>query len=154
MVTLLLVPGPVSDLSGSPTQSSLEITWSAPEEPNGVIISYQITYRINNSNIIVVNTTGASTAFTIPSLTPGTRISNISVSAYTRAGRGQPAYLEDMITLDGICECSDILTSKLTFPHSIVAAINFVTIVGVVSSFLILIIIFVLVAVILTKVKL
>ncbi len=104
MVSYCIVPGPVSDLSGTPTQNSLEITWSPPEEPNGVVIGYEITYRINNSNIIVVNTTGVSTAFTIPSLTPGTRISNISVSAYTRAGRGQPAFLEEMTTLDGICK--------------------------------------------------
>ena len=98
------VPGPVTDLSGMPTQNSLEITWKAPEEPNGIIIGYEVTYRINNSNIIVVNTTGTETAFTIPSLTPGTRISNISVSAYTGVGRGQPAFLDDLTTLDGICK--------------------------------------------------
>lgn len=98
------VPGPVSGLSGTPTQNSVELTWTTPEEPNGIVINYEVTYRINNSNIIAVNTTGLRTAFTIPSLTPGTRVSNISVSAYTIVGRGEPATLDDTTTLNEICK--------------------------------------------------
>lgn len=82
---MVLVPGPVSNLSANPTQSSIVLTWSPPEEPNGIIISYEVIYEVNNSKLVSINTTNLSTTFTISRLTP---VSNISVSAYTSVGRG------------------------------------------------------------------
>ena len=69
--------------------TSIVLTWSAPQEPNGVIISYEVTYRVNDGNPVTSNTTALNTTFTISSLSPGTSISNISVSAYTSVGRGE-----------------------------------------------------------------
>ena len=82
------VPGVVSDLTGQPKFTSIVLTWSAPREPNGVIISYEVTYRDSDGNLVTTNTTDLT--FTIPSLTPGTNVTEISVSAYTRVGRGDP----------------------------------------------------------------
>ena len=82
------VPGVVSDLTGQPKFTSIVLTWSAPQEPNGVIISYEVTYRDSDGNLVTTNTTDLT--FTIPSLTPGTNVTEISVSAYTSVGRGDP----------------------------------------------------------------
>ena len=94
----ITAPGAVSNLMGEPKFTSIVLTWSAPQEPNGVIISYEVTYRVNDGNPVTTNTTALSTTFTISSLTPGTRVSNISVSAYTSVGRGEAAHLHNLTT--------------------------------------------------------
>ena len=90
------VPGVVSDLTGQPKFTSIVLTWSAPQEPNGVIISYEVTYRVSDGNLVTTNTTDLR--FTIPSLTPGTNVTEISVSAYTRVGRGYPVQIPYLFT--------------------------------------------------------
>ena len=79
----------MSDLIALPKFTSIDLTWSAPQEPNGVIISYEVTYRVTGSNLVTTNTTDLSTSFSISSLTPQTIVSDISVSAYTSIGRGE-----------------------------------------------------------------
>ena len=80
----------------------MELAWDPPAEPNGVIITYQVTYRLNNSRLVRVNATEFNiTSFNITSLPAFTRVSNISVSAYTGAGLGVSAYLEDIILMTG-----------------------------------------------------
>ena len=73
---LATAPGPVSALMAQQKSTSIVLTWSAPQEPNGVIISYEATYRVNDITI-VTNTTASSTTFTISSLTPQTTVSKI-----------------------------------------------------------------------------
>ena len=91
----------MSNLAGTPKFTSIVLTWSPPQEPNGVIISYEVTYTINGNNAVRVNTSDLSTTtFTIPSLTPQTRVSDITVTAYTRIGQGEPANLPDQTTLE------------------------------------------------------
>ena len=89
----------MSDLTPFLTLTSIDLTWSAPEEPNGVIISYEVTYRVTESNLVTTNTTELSTTFSISSLTPQTTVSNISVSAYTSIGPGEAATIADQTTL-------------------------------------------------------
>ena len=91
-----IVPGVVSDLTGQPKFTSIVLTWSTPQEPNGVIISYEVTYRVSG-NLVTTNTTDLR--FTIPSLTPGTNVTEISVSAYTSVGRGDPVQIPHLMTL-------------------------------------------------------
>ena len=79
----------MSDLTALPKFTSIYLTWSAPQEPNGVIISYEVTYRVTGSNLITTNTTDLSTTFSISLLTPQTTVSYILVSAYTSIGRGE-----------------------------------------------------------------
>ena len=88
------VPGVVSDLTGQPKFTSIVLTWSAPQEPNGVIISYEVIYRVSDGNLTTTNTTNETS--TIPSLTPGTNVTEISVSAYTSAGRGDPVQISHL----------------------------------------------------------
>ena len=88
------VPGVVSNLNGQPKFTYIVLTWSAPQEPNGVIISYEVTYRVSDGNLITHNTTNLTS--TIPSLTPGTNVTEISVSAYTSVGRGDPVQISHL----------------------------------------------------------
>ena len=90
----------MSNFAGTPKFTSIVLTWSPPQEPNGVIVYYEVTYTVNGNNTFRVNTSVLSTTFTIPSLTPQTRVSAITVTAYTRIGRGGPANLPDQTTLE------------------------------------------------------
>ena len=96
------VPGVVSDLTGQPKFTSIVLIWSAPQEPNGVIISYEVTYRVSDGYLVTTNTTDFR--FTIPSLTPGTNVTEISVSAYTIVGRGDPVHIPLLVTLTSLRE--------------------------------------------------
>ena len=78
--------------------------WSAPQEPNGVIISYEVTYRVSDGNLVTTNTTDLSTTFTISSLTPGTNVTEISVSAYTSVGRGPAVMIPHLMLMEAQCE--------------------------------------------------
>ena len=98
------VPGVVFDLTGQPKFTSIVLTWSAPQEPNGVIISYEVTYRV--SDVIIVTTNTTDLRFTIPSLTPGTNVTEISVSAYTSVGRGDPGVISHLVATYIPHECT------------------------------------------------
>ena len=104
--SLLTVPGLVSELTASPEVTSVVLTWSVPQEPNGIIIAYEVTYSINGSAITVVNSTNGASTLTIPSLPPNTNISSISVSAYTSIGRGVSVSHDDVVTpaIPTLCE--------------------------------------------------
>ena len=102
MLNVFTVPGVVSDFTGQPKFASIVLTWNAPQEPNGVIISSEVTYRVSDGNLVTTNTTGLR--FTIPSLTPGTNVTEISVSAYTSVGRGDPVQIPLLVTLTSLRE--------------------------------------------------
>jgi hypothetical protein len=83
----------VSNLTAEPQFTSVQLTWGAPEAPNGVITQYEIIYRVQT------NITGAATTeFTIQSLMPNTMVSDISVTAFTSAGHGVVATTPDLTT--------------------------------------------------------
>ena len=96
------VPGVVSNLTGQSNFTSIVLTWSAPQEPNGVMISYEVTYRVSDGNLVTTNTTDFR--FTISSLTPGTNVTEISVSAYTSVRRGDPVQIPHLVILASPCE--------------------------------------------------
>ena len=87
------VPGPVSNLMSARSFTFILLSWSAPQEPNGVIISYEVTYRVNGT-LVISNTTDL--IFVISSLSS---VTDISVSAYTSVGRGDPAQIDQVTTL-------------------------------------------------------
>ena len=91
------VPGVVSNFTGQPMFTSIVLTWSVPQEPNGVIISYEVTYRVSDGNLVTTNT--INLRLTISSLTPGTNVTEISVSAYTSVGRGDPVHIPHLVTV-------------------------------------------------------
>ena len=97
-----IVPGAVSDLTGQPTPTSILLTWSAPQEPNGVLLSYEATYRVSGGDLVTTNTTHLM--FTISSLTPGTIVTEVSVTAYTSVDKGESTEIVYLTTLSNPCE--------------------------------------------------
>ena len=108
----------MSYLAGTPKFISIVLTWSPPQEPNGVIISYEVTYTVNGNNTVRVNTSDLTTTFTISSLTPQTRVSAITVTAYTRIGQGEPANLPDQTTLE-LRELSPCIILTVNYVYSL-----------------------------------
>ena len=93
-------PGPVTNFIINVTLTSVNLFWSPPEQPNGILIHYEVTYRLNGSNeAINVSSESLSTTFTIQPLTPETGVVNISVSAYTSAGQGPQVMGPNVVTL-------------------------------------------------------
>ena len=79
-------PGPVFNLTAKNRFTSVALNWGVPQIPNGVIISYEVTYRVGNGYLVTMNTTELS--FTTSEVAPETMVSDISVRAFTSAGRG------------------------------------------------------------------
>ena len=90
----------MSDLIALTKFTSIDLTWNPPQEPNGIVISYEVTYRVTGSNLNTTNTTKLITTFIISLLTPQTTVSDISVSAYTSIGAGESATIADQTTLE------------------------------------------------------
>ena len=86
---------------GTPTLTTVVLTWSPPQQRNGIIAQYTVTFRVNGSAPVTrdINDPGATT-FTITSLFPQTVISDITVRASTGAGLGTEITLEDVVTLN------------------------------------------------------
>ncbi|XP_069618420.1 phosphatidylinositol phosphatase PTPRQ [Ranitomeya imitator] len=83
----------LEDAPGSPPQNlvsagvnatAINLEWSSPAEPNGIVLLYEIIYT-NSTVILAQNTT--STTFTIADLNPYT-LYRISVRSYTQFGHG------------------------------------------------------------------
>jgi len=54
-------------------------------------VGYEVTYNINHEEIVVVNMTSMQTNFITPALCPGSSVSNITVTAFTKVGGGEIA---------------------------------------------------------------
>ena len=95
----------MSDLTAGTEFTSVVLTWSVSQEPNGVITAYEVTYSIDGA-VVVDTSTDVTTTFTIPSLPPNTIVSSISVSAYTSIGRGESVSHDDVVTpaVPTLCE--------------------------------------------------
>ena len=97
----MLAPGPVSNLIAASKFLSVLITWDAPPEPNGMIIAYEVTYRLGGTAEVVTSITDVmTTMFELPNQLPGTTVSGISVSAYTSVGRGNVTAHDNVVTPD------------------------------------------------------
>ena len=108
-----VAPGAVSNLTGESKFSFITLSWSAPQEPNGAIISYEVTYRVSDGNLVTTNTSNLSTTFTITSLYPGTNVTEISVRAYTSAGWGEAESFNLLTTLEEPRESYEKKTATL-----------------------------------------
>ena len=77
--------------SSSPSFFKISITWDPPEIRNGIIIAYEVSYRPASApqTITTMNTTDLDTSFTTEGrLELGTAYI-FTVTAFTRAGRGE-----------------------------------------------------------------
>ena len=89
----------VHNLVGTPKLYSIDFTWDAPSQLNGILIHYTILYSVNGSALTRSTTT--ITTYNIIDLNPNTRVSNITVYASTGGGDGQSVMLQNaIITLD------------------------------------------------------
>ena len=85
------------NLSNQTKFTFIRLTWALPANPNGIIIGYEITYRVNGSAPVAVNETRTA-MYTITDLNPQTRVS-ASVRAYTSVGPGEPSNPINLTTL-------------------------------------------------------
>ncbi len=104
------------NLANSTKLTSIVLTWDPPDEPNGILIRYEVTYRISDGNIQTLNT-GLNTGSIISPLATGTRVSDVSVSAYTSVGRGVLSNFPDLRTLS---EPRELLVSTSIIIASII----------------------------------
>ena len=94
----ITAPGPVSNLTVEPKFTAVQISWGAPQMPSGVITQYEVTYRVSGDSLTTNTTDPATTFIIIPSLIPGTVVSDISVTAFTSPGRGDESTAPDFTT--------------------------------------------------------
>ena len=105
---IIIVPGVVSNVMAYTSLSQINISWTPPLRPNGVIIAYEVSYRPTDSSDpeTRLNTTDLETSFTTQSdLEEGTEFI-FSVRAYTRVGPGNTS----SITVSTLSEESKTLT--------------------------------------------
>ena len=70
-------------------------SWDPPSEPNGIIIAYQLIYRINGSALLINRTNPNVTTLNLE-LDLSTNVTDISIRAFTRAGAGSIAMTGDV----------------------------------------------------------
>ncbi|XP_064179466.1 protein sidekick-2 [Anguilla rostrata] len=92
--TLDDVPGPpVGILFPEVRTTSVRLIWQSPAQPNGIILAYQITYRLNstNSNTATVDVLNPSARqYTVTGLKPES-VYVFRITAQTRKGWGEAA---------------------------------------------------------------
>ena len=86
------------NLTAGPKFISVIVEWEPPQEPNGNIIAYEVTYRVGSTRI-TVNTTDLNTWLEISDVPTQTTVSEITVTAYTSVGRGEESTHPDVVTL-------------------------------------------------------
>ena len=93
----LLAPSQILDLVADVMFTFIELTWKVPLHPNGIILNYEISYRVSNRPAIKMNAK-TNTSFTISNLLPMTRVSEISVIAVNGAGKGEAFTIQNIVT--------------------------------------------------------
>ena len=78
LISVHAVPGPVSSLSANPEVVQLTVSWNPPNEPNGIIIAYEVGYG-NQGSFKYTNTT--TTRYILWGYSPNTVVS-FQVRAY------------------------------------------------------------------------
>lgn len=100
------VPGPPSNVATTSTDTSINITWSPPLDPNGLLLSYSINLTLNSTYAQYLSSY-VSTISVVPQDTLSSTLSgllpfagyDISLQASTSVGLGTPA-IETETTLE------------------------------------------------------
>ena len=71
------------------------LTWGAPQEPNGEIVRYEVSYTVNSDGPHITNV--ELSTFTISEVPPVAVVSNITITAYTNVGPGEATILPDVV---------------------------------------------------------
>ena len=89
--------------------TELQLSWQTPLEPNGVIQNYEVQYQLMKSTTSQsVNISNLDTGYTVSSLQPGSVLRRVSVSAYTRAGKGVARTLSN-VSIPLLRECQGVV---------------------------------------------
>ena len=100
------VPYPVGGVSANVSLTNINIYWTPPLRPNGVIIVYEVSYGPTDSSDpeTRLNTTDLESSFTTQSdLEEGTEFI-FSVRAYTRVGPGNTTSITVSTLSSGQCK--------------------------------------------------
>ena len=103
---IIIVPGVVSNVMAYKSLSQINISWTPPLRPNGVIIAYEVSYRPTDSSDpeTRLTTTDLETSFSTQSdLEEGTEFI-FSVRAYTRVGPGNTTSITVSTLSSGQCK--------------------------------------------------
>lgn len=93
-----VAPSPVQGLDASTSITLVVVTWELPDEPNGIIRSYFVSYKAGLDPRVEVNV-GLNKSFTISNLSPRTWV-DVEVVAVNGAGPGKGATLQNIVTED------------------------------------------------------
>ena len=124
------VPGHVSGLTGYAKIYTMELSWSPPQMPNGVLTSYDIMYTVNDSFFSPADSVMATSElpiYTISNLEPQTTITNIIITARTQIGPGPSAQFSNIFTtLAKPRECiHDCMVTKSTISTSWIDEVSY-----------------------------
>ncbi|CAD5222389.1 unnamed protein product [Bursaphelenchus xylophilus] len=81
--TLTTSPGAVSDVQVYPSHDSIQLSWRPPQNPNGQIVGYEVTYQLVNKGMCE---NSAGTVQTVMSQGPTYRISGLQPHSKYRIG--------------------------------------------------------------------
>lgn len=92
----------VTNFEARPIFTSAVMTWDPPQNPNGAITAYEVTYHINGTGdnggsvVVAVNTTDVRSMLTLE-LAPSIAVYDIVVRAYNSIGPGGRMVVDDVI---------------------------------------------------------
>ena len=92
------VPAAPTDLAGTPGDTFVDLTWTAPSDGGFAITNYRVTYAIGRES--TVDTESSSTSYRLEGLTNGEEYT-ISVMAENSLGFGDPSESIDVTPTDG-----------------------------------------------------
>ena len=85
------VPGPVWSVSIKPELLYINISWSPPRRPNGLVTGYVVAYQMNGNSTSLQTSVPPHPTFLIVDVSPQTTVSGVIVTASTRKGAGPPS---------------------------------------------------------------
>ena len=102
-----LVPSAPLNLTVSATsRRSINVTWSPPANPNGILLFYQLEYSIVGQSSMTLDVPAQSLAASLVELTPA-QVYQVTVRANTSVGFGSSSEPVRTTTgMDSECDCS------------------------------------------------
>ena len=102
-VACIAAPGPVSVTVVSTNESAIHLKWNPPEEPNGIVILYTVTW--NEFGTVTNNGGNGNDSVTVSSIDitglKAYTTYNISITAWTEVGSGDPEYIQANTNVSG-----------------------------------------------------
>ena len=102
----LLVPSAPSPPVSATSRRSINVTWSPPANPNGILLFYQLEYSIVGQSSMTLDVPAESLAASLVELTPA-QVYQVTVRASTSVGFGSSSEpVRTTTEMDSECDCS------------------------------------------------